>query len=215
MAKVNNAVRIVEFETESDLYLHLENDLVSYFNDPDSRCYKLKNIQLLDKNHAILYFEEDMNTIMVRFIFNGELLCIGDAPYTVDYFSLQEISLLDELGLITIEDTEYEIENIEYAVFSDSITEEVCERYLLEQGCQTAIKWLLQRLHQKKLIELYNTYYEKSLSGDTQAFKAFLEFSDKFFKEDKENGLTKLLNKIPDEELDLDSEEDYSYTYEE
>ena len=46
MAKVNNAVRIVEFETESDLYFHLENDLVSYFKDPDSRCYKLKNIQL-------------------------------------------------------------------------------------------------------------------------------------------------------------------------
>lgn len=116
MAKVNNAVRIVEFETENDLYAHLENDLVSYFNDPDSRCYKLKNIQLLDQNHAILYFEEDMNTIMVRFIFNGELLCISDAPCTVDYFSLQEISLLDELGLVTIEDREYEIEEIEYVV---------------------------------------------------------------------------------------------------
>ena len=102
-----------------------------------------------------------------------------------------------------------------YAVFSDSITEDICKRYLLEEGCQTAVKWLLKRLHQKKLIELYNTYYEKSLSGDTQAFKAFLEFSDKFFKEDKENGLTKLLNKIPDDELDLDNEEDYSYTYEE
>lgn len=116
MAKVNNAVRIVEFETEHDLYAALEKDLVSYFDDPDSRCYKLKNIQLLDRNHAILYFEEDMNTVMVRFIYNKEVLSIDEAPYSIDYFSLQEISLLDELGLVTIGDTEYEIENIEYVV---------------------------------------------------------------------------------------------------
>lgn len=116
MAKVNNAVRIVEFETEHDLYAALENDLVSYFDDPDSRCYKLKNIQLLDRNHAILYFEEDMNTVMVRFIYNKEVLSIDEAPYSIDYFSLQEISLLDELGLVTIGDTEYEIENIEYVI---------------------------------------------------------------------------------------------------
>lgn len=102
-----------------------------------------------------------------------------------------------------------------YEVFSDTITEDICKKYLLEQGVQTAIKWLMKRLHQKKLIELYNRYYEKALDGDTQAFKAFLEFSDKFFAEDKENGLTKLLNRIPDADLDLDSEEDYNYTYEE
>lgn len=116
MAKVNNAVRIVEFETESNLYAHLENDLISYFDDPDARCYKLKNIQLLDKNHALLYFEEDMNIMMVRFIFNGEVLSMDDAPYTIDYFSLQEISLINELGLVTIGDREYEVEEIEYVV---------------------------------------------------------------------------------------------------
>ena len=102
-----------------------------------------------------------------------------------------------------------------YEVFSDTITEDVCKRYLLEQGCQTAIRWLLKRLHQKKLVDLYETYYQKAMDGDTQAFKAFLEFSDKFFKEDKENGLTKLLNRIPDADLESDSEEDYNYTYEE
>ena len=84
----------------------------------------------------------------------------------------------------------------------------------MEQGCQTAIKWLLKRLHQKKLIELYDKYYQKAMGGDVQAFKAWQEFSEKFFKEDKENGLTKLLNKIPDSELENDKE-DYSYTYEE
>lgn len=101
-----------------------------------------------------------------------------------------------------------------YEVFSDTITEDICQKYLWEQGCQAAVRWLLKRLHQKKLVELYQTYYEKALKGDVQAFKAWQEFSDKFFKEDKENDLTKLLNKIPDNELEEDKE-DYSYTYEE
>lgn len=101
-----------------------------------------------------------------------------------------------------------------YKCFSDSITEDICKRYIMEQGCQTAIKWLLKRLHQKKLIELYDKYYQKALDGDVQAFKAWQDFSDKFFKEDKESELTKLLNKIPDDALENDKE-DYSYTYEE
>lgn len=98
-----------------------------------------------------------------------------------------------------------------YAVFSDTITEDICKKYLLEQTCQTAIKWLLKRLHQKKQIELYNAYYEKALKGDVQAFKAFEDFSEKFFSEDKEHGLTKLLNRVNDD--DLEDTEDYSYTY--
>lgn len=44
--------------------------------------------------------------------------------------------------------------------------------------------------------------------------KVWQDFSEKFFKENKENELTKLLNKIPDEVLEND-EEDYSYTYKE
>lgn len=101
-----------------------------------------------------------------------------------------------------------------YECFSDSITEEICKRYIMEQGCQSAIKWLLKRLHQKKEIELYDKYYQKALKGDVQAFKAWQDFSDKFFKENKENELTKLLNKIPDSELE-DCKEDFKYTYEE
>lgn len=116
MAKVNNAVRIVEFETESDLYAQMENDLVSCFHEPDSRCYKLKNIQLLDENHAILYFEEDINTIMVRFIYNKEVLQMEEAPDEISYFTIQEISLLNDLGIITIGDMTYDIEEIEYVM---------------------------------------------------------------------------------------------------
>ena len=44
-----------------------------------------------------------------------------------------------------------------------------------------------------------------------QAFKAFEDFSEKFFAEDRENGLIKLLNRVSDE--DLKDNEDYSYNY--
>lgn len=63
MAKIDNAVRIVEFESENDLYSQMENDLNTYFNEKYTKCFKLKNFQLINKNHAILYFEEDTNII--------------------------------------------------------------------------------------------------------------------------------------------------------
>lgn len=118
MAKIDNAVRIVEFESENDLYSQMENDLNDYFIGESSKCYKLKNFQLIDKNHAILYFEEDPNIIMARFIHNKEILNIDDAS-EVNYFSIQEISLMDSLGLVTIGDTAYEIEEIEYVINSN------------------------------------------------------------------------------------------------
>ncbi len=115
MAKIDNAVRIVEFESENDLYSQMENDLNTYFNEEYTKCFKLKNFQLIDRNHAILYFEEDPNIIMSRFIYNGEVLDVEDIP-GINFFSLQEILLIDSLGVITISDTEYDIEKIEYTV---------------------------------------------------------------------------------------------------
>lgn len=115
MAKIDNAVRIVEFETEYDLYSQMEKDLNIYFNEEYSKCLKLKNFQLMDKTHAILYFEEDSNIIIARFIYNGEELNIEDIP-GINFLSVQEITLMDSLGVITIGETEYDIEKIEYTV---------------------------------------------------------------------------------------------------
>lgn len=70
MAKVNNAIRIVEFETEDDL----------------------------------------------RFIYNKEILHMEEAPDEISYFTIQEISLLNDLGMVTIDDTTYDIEEIEYVM---------------------------------------------------------------------------------------------------
>lgn len=116
MAKINNAVRVIEFRNEDEFYYQIENDLVSYIDEPDSRCYKLKNIQMLDKTHALVYFEEDLDIIMVKFFYNGEEVIIEEAPDLVPYYSIQEISLINDLGYITINDSEYEIEEIKYVV---------------------------------------------------------------------------------------------------
>lgn len=116
MAKINNVVRIIEFSNEREFYSKIQQDLISYIEEPDSRCYKLKNIQMIDETHALVYFEEDLNIIMVKFFFNGEEVIVQEAPDLVPYYSIQEISLINDLGYITINDMEYEIEEIKYVV---------------------------------------------------------------------------------------------------
>jgi Trp operon repressor len=44
------------------------------------------------------------------------------------------------------------------------------------------------------MIELYNIYYENA-KKDTNAFKAFVDFSEKFFATEKESELLALLQK--------------------
>lgn len=116
MAKINNVVRIIEFNNESEFYCRIQNDLISYIDEPDSRCYKLKNIQMLDETHALAYFEEDLDIIMTKFFFNGEEIYIEESPYQIQYYSIMEISLINDIGLITINDTEYDVEEIKYVV---------------------------------------------------------------------------------------------------
>lgn len=88
-----------------------------------------------------------------------------------------------------------------YKTFTAGMTETFCENWLTEENVQTAVKWLLNRLHQKKMIELYNIYFEKA-KEDTTAFKAFIEFSEKFFAEEKDSELLSILNGMKDDDLD-------------
>ena len=71
---------------------------------------------MLNKTHALVYFEEDLNIVMVKFFFNGKELYVQEAPDLIPYYSVQEISLMNDLGLITVNDTEYDIEEIRYVV---------------------------------------------------------------------------------------------------
>ena len=104
--------------------------------------------------------------------------------------------LLPNQNLKTFEDLK-----ANYKTFTAGMTEPNCNKWLLEENVQSAVKWLLKRLHQAKLIELYNTYYEKA-KEDTTAFKAFTEFADKFFAEEKDSELLSILNGIKDDDIE-------------
>lgn len=93
-----------------------------------------------------------------------------------------------------------------YKVFTAGITEKTAENWLMEENVQTAVKWLLQREHQKKMIELYNIYYDKAKS-DTNAFKAFVEFSNQFFADDKKNGILEIAQKLSDKDFEDNTED--------
>ena len=96
--------------------------------------------------------------------------------------------LLPKENIVTFED----LHNT-YQFFTPGMNERLCENWLSEAKVQTAVKWLLKRLHQQKMINLYNTYYAKALE-DTQAFKAFVDFSDKFLATEKESELLSIIN---------------------
>jgi hypothetical protein len=88
-----------------------------------------------------------------------------------------------------------------YKVFTAGVTEKTAENWLMEENVQTAVKWLLKREHQKKLIELYNIYYDRA-KEDTNAFKAFIDFSNQFFADDKKSDVLDIIQNIPDSELE-------------
>lgn len=86
-----------------------------------------------------------------------------------------------------------------YKVFKD-YTEDFCNKWLIESTTQTACKWLLNKTHQIRMIELYNDYFEKAKT-DVQSFKAFTDFADKFFATEKDSELLAILNGISEEDL--------------
>lgn len=93
-----------------------------------------------------------------------------------------------------------------YKVFTAGITEKTAENWLMEENVQTAVKWLLKREHQKKMIELYNIYYNKA-KEDTNAFKAFVDFSNQFFADDKKNGILDIVQGLNDKDFEDDTED--------
>ena len=92
----------------------------------------------------------------------------------------------------------------QYKTFTKGMTAHVCDNWLMEENVQTAVKWLLQREHQKKMIELYNIYYDKAKT-DTNAFKAFIDFSNQFFADDKKNGILEIVQGLNDKDFDDDT----------
>lgn len=87
----------------------------------------------------------------------------------------------------------------EYAGFTKGMDEAHCERWLTEESVQAAVKYLLKRLHNQKLVELYEIYFENA-KKDVQSFQAFVKFSEKFFEDDGDDELRTILNetKLPE-----------------
>ncbi len=68
-------------------------------------------------------------------------------------------------------------------------------KYKTDTDVQKAMRLGMKILHNSKMIELYNIYFDKA-KDDVQSFKAFVEFSDKFFADESESELISLLNGV-------------------
>ena len=88
-----------------------------------------------------------------------------------------------------------------YPMIPKGVTEKTAKRWLLEDSVQKATKMLLKAKHGQKMIELYNIYYEKA-KDDTNAFKAFTDFSQQFFADSKETELQAILKGVKLEDGD-------------
>lgn len=96
-----------------------------------------------------------------------------------------------------------------YAVFTNGMTEEHCSQWILEKNVSSAVKLVIERKHQQKLIELYDIYYQKA-KEDVQAFKAFINFSQCFFATKGEDQLLGILQKA---KLDDDTENEENFDF--
>ena len=89
-----------------------------------------------------------------------------------------------------------------YTVFKKVHTEEFCSKWLIESVTQTAIKWLLNKTHNIRMTELYYCYFENA-KKDVQSFKAFTDFSEKFFASEKDSELLAMLNGVTEDDLEV------------
>lgn len=87
-----------------------------------------------------------------------------------------------------------------------NVTEQEAELWLYEKPVQDSLKELFKSQHTKKMMELYNIYFEKAKT-DVQAFKAFIDFSNAFFADEKDSELEMLLKGIKIKDLDMGEDE--------
>ena len=120
MAKINNIVKMFEFKDENDLFWKLDRYMsTDRSRTKESKAYRVKDIKLIDEHRVMAYLEEDLIVLQVRFFnSNGEELLPLDEPHTEEYMTFQELQFLSDLGSITFEEMEYEIDEIKYEINS-------------------------------------------------------------------------------------------------
>lgn len=99
--------------------------------------------------------------------------------------------------------------------YSQSIRaeERMCKNFLFEENVQKAIMWLKKRQHTQEMISLYDTYLSKAKGGDINAFKAIVDFGDKFFTDDGESDLLKALHGVSLDGQDTPDDEDMDFDF--
>ena len=68
------------------------------------------------------------------------------------------------------------------AISNKGLTERDCEKFIYLDKVQNAVKWLLKKQKNARMIELYNTWYQAA-KKDANALKEFLKLQDEFFKD--------------------------------
>lgn len=120
MAKINNIVRLVHFTSENNLYYQIDKEMNTDGEDGgDTRCYRIKDINLIDEHNALVYLEEDLSVVKVHFFdVTGAEVEFDESPHTEEYMTYDEISLIRDLGTIQIDDYEYEIDDMKFSIDS-------------------------------------------------------------------------------------------------
>lgn len=83
-----------------------------------------------------------------------------------------------------------------YKMFPNGITESQASKWLLEESVQKAEIYILDRLHQAKMVTLYNVFFKQALEGDVPSFKAFNDFSKDFFVNKPSSEIDQILDDI-------------------
>ena len=100
-----------------------------------------------------------------------------------------------------------------YKCFENYESEKACPNYFYEENFQRALKWLVGRKNVMELIDVYEKLLEQAKEGNVAAFKAVVDFSKEFFKDQKQSDLMKVLagvNLDEDEEENRKAEEEYN-----
>lgn len=119
MGKINNIVKMIEFRDDLDLYSKLDQWMSSDYDRFNiSKPYKVTSINLINENRALVYLEEDLSVVQVHFFCNGEEIIPEDEPHSEEFLTYNEIELINELGSVTIEEREYDVEEIKYTINS-------------------------------------------------------------------------------------------------
>ncbi len=71
-----------------------------------------------------------------------------------------------------------------YACFKKGNTEAYCNNWLIvDDEVRKGVMWLKGRLHQYKMLELYDQFYEEARGGEVAAFNSLIKNGAQFFKD--------------------------------